>query len=646
LPGQFFPETPAPASAFGTGPAAALLDALPEPTCVVDGSGTLIAVNRAWIDSCLARGGDLSRAGVGSNHLDVCGEPGRQVATGLRAVLDGAQPSFVHAYPCHAPDASGWGSVHVHPLPGGGALVRHVDTTAQVQSLRALERAEQHDPLTDLLNRRQLTNRLGLALASAEPYSRTAVAVLGLDRFTRVNECLGHDAGDELLRAVAHRLAGGLLPGDVLARGDGDEFTLLRPRCAPGQDAVQIGEDLARRLQEPFRTATTSVSLTASTGVAVGQAPQTAEDLLAHADDARIDARRGGGGRTRAWSPQLRPRPIARLRQEEEVREGLDRGEFALHYQPVVDLRSRRVTGVEALVRWEHPDGLRMPAAFIPHAEQSGAIVPLGKWVLREACRQGAAWSRSGLQLDVAVNFSARQITHPDVITGLSEALTTTGMSAERLLVEVTESTLVEDTELAREAFAAIRALGARTAIDDFGTGYGSLLYLKRYPVSVLKVDRQFVAGLGSRKDDEAIVASVVSLARSVGAVCIAEGVETLEQYAALRRMGCESGQGYLLGRPVPSAQLPLSIVDCERLLADHEATTSPQAVPAAAVAVVRDLLAEGASLQTIAAALNRQGLRSTTGTRWHKASVARVVSTLRREHPVPGSYGAGRAAG
>lgn len=618
------------APVFGTDPAAALLNALPEPTCLVDRSGTLVAVNRAWVDSCRARGGDLSQAGVGSNHLDVCGEPGRRVATGLRAVLDGAQSSFVHAYPCHAPDAPGWSSVHVHPLPGGRALVRHVDTTAQVQTLRALERAQQHDPLTDLPNRRQLTSRLGQALLAAEPDSRTAVAVIGLDRFTRVNECLGHDAGDELLRAVAHRLAGGLLPGDVLARGDSDAFTLLRPGLAPGQDAVQMGEDLARRLQEPFHTATTTVSLTASTGVAVGHTQQTAEELLAHANAARIDARRGGGGRTRAWSPQLRPRPHARLRQEEEVREGLDRGEFVLHYQPVVDLRSRRVTGVEALVRWEHPDGLRMPDAFIPHAEQSGAIVPLGDWVLHEACRQGAAWTRSGLQLDVAVHFSARQITHPDVIAGLSEALRTTGMRAERLLVEVTESTLLEDTELAREAFAAIRALGARTAIDDFGTGYGSLLYLKRYPVSALKVDRQFVAGIGSRRDDEAIVASVVSLARSVGAVCIAEGVETREQYTALRRMGCDLGQGYLLGRPVPAAQLPLSIVDCERLLTEHEATTSRHDVPAAAVAVVRDLLADGASLHTIAAALNQQGLPSTTGTRWHKASVARVVSTLR----------------
>ncbi len=233
------------------------------------------------------------------------------------------------------------------------------------------------------------------------------------------------------------------------------------------------------------------------------------------------------------------------------------------------------------------------------------------------------------------MDFSARQITHPDAVAGLREALRTSGMGAERLLIEVTESTLLEDTELAHETLAAIRATGAGTAIDDFGTGYGSLLYLKRYPVSVLKVDRQFVSGLGSRQDDEAIVASIVSLARSVGAVCIAEGVETLDQYTALHRMGCEFGQGYLFGRPVPAGQLPVALVECERLLTEHEAAITPPAfrpvgVPSKALDLIRDLLADGASLHAITAALNQQRLPSASGARWHKAGVALVISTLK----------------
>lgn len=618
---------------------AEVLDALDEPTCLVDRTGTVTAVNRAWVDSCLARGGDLTRAGVGSNYLERCGDSGRHVARGLRRVLDGELSSFRQDYACHAPDAEGWRSARIQSLSGGRALVRHVDTTVTVQAFHALEHSQQHDPLTGLPNRRLLASLLDRALGDAAG-DQTAVALIGLDRFSRINESLGHAGGDELLQAVAVRLAGALLPDDVLARCEGDRFLVLRPRLPDGHHAEGLGHDLARSLQEPFVTPSATVMLTASTGVAIGRSPQTAEELMLDADAARSEARRHGGGWTRQWGRQPRQGVAERLHLEQEMREGLARGEFVLHYQPVVDLRSLAVTGVEALVRWEHPDGLRMPDEFIGLAEQNGTIVPLGNWVLQQACRQGAAWSASGLQLNVAVNFSARQISHPDVIAGLREALASTGMRPEQLLVEVTESTLVDDAEIAQAALECIRHLGAGTAIDDFGTGYGSLLYLKRYPVSVLKVDRQFVAGLGSCHDDEAIVASVISLARSVGAVCIAEGVETLEQYAVLQRMGCEFAQGYLFGRPVPAEQLPLSLERCARLLAQCEPELSPsgtcpaQDLPATTSAFVRDLLADGASMATIAAALNRQGLVSPSGARWHRASVALVVSELAEQPP------------
>jgi EAL domain-containing protein (putative c-di-GMP-specific phosphodiesterase class I) len=239
-----------------------------------------------------------------------------------------------------------------------------------------------------------------------------------------------------------------------------------------------------------------------------------------------------------------------------------------LHYQPVVDLKRGITTGVEALVRWKRADGLRMPDTFIPAAEASGLIVPMGVWVLQEACRQGAVWRSEGLDLDIAVNLSARQVTHPDVVSTIQDALRRSGLPPERLLVEVTESTVMEDAEAAEVALHAIAALGVAVAIDDFGTGYSSLVYLKRYDLHALKVDRSFVAGMGVNADDDAIVASIINLAGAVGAVCIAEGVETHEQHASLVALGCDYAQGFLFGRPVPAEALAQALTDCARVLA------------------------------------------------------------------------------
>jgi EAL domain-containing protein (putative c-di-GMP-specific phosphodiesterase class I) len=307
--------------------------------------------------------------------------------------------------------------------------------------------------------------------------------------------------------------------------------------------------------------------VTASIGVVTGRPPQRPEDLLTNADAAMYDAKHRGRGRIRMYTDDLREGADTCRRIESELRVALERNEFVLHYQPVVDLRSRTITAVEALVRWEHPLGLRMPDTFIPVAEATGLIVPLGEWVLEQACHQGALWASEGLDVHVAVNLSARQIGHPGVVASIEKAIHDSGMNAERLMTEVTESSVLEDVELARTVFAKIRALGATVAIDDFGTGYSSLVYLKRYKIGALKVDRQFVAGLGVNSEDDAIIASVISLARGVGAVCIAEGVETIEQYTALRNLGCEFAQGYLFGRPAPSSDLPETMRACRALL-------------------------------------------------------------------------------
>jgi EAL domain-containing protein (putative c-di-GMP-specific phosphodiesterase class I) len=311
-----------------------------------------------------------------------------------------------------------------------------------------------------------------------------------------------------------------------------------------------------------------------------------------------------------------------------------------LHYQPVVDLDRSDVTGVEALVRWAHPRGLRMPDSFIPLAESSGLIVPLGAWVVHEACRQAAAWSSEGFDLDVAVNLSTGQLRGHDIVDVISEALNRASLNPSRLMVEVTESAVMEDTAVARLALEGVKSLGCRVAVDDFGTGYSSLLYLKRYPVNALKIDRSFVAGLGIDAVDDAIVSSVIGLARAVGAISIAEGVETPAQLAALRDLGCGFAQGYLLARPVSAPEIPLAVAATMQVLAcDEPSPRWPRRSVAAPAVVARisQLERSGASLHTIAAVLNREHAVNPRGVRWHSATVGQAATgrAIRRAHTV-----------
>ncbi|CAN5193613.1 hypothetical protein BH24ACT10_BH24ACT10_00890 [soil metagenome] len=622
--------------------ALSLLDAMEASTCAVDEDGKIIAVNRAWRDFAEANGGQADPTGVGADYFQVCAaafgpgaELAREVVHGLRQLLVGDIDRFERDYPCHGPDSERWFSVRMNRLPEAGAVVSHVDVTAATVSQQALTHLSLHDPLTDLPNRHLLDDRLTQALAwTARQGGSVAVAFVDIDHFKRVNDSLGHAAGDELLCVLAARLRPLLRSADTLARFAGDEFVVVWPGIATAEEAEQLMARLTAALDAPFVLTAATVTVTVSVGLAVGRSPQTAEDLLLAADAAMYDAKSRGRGQTRTYTDELRRSSDARLRTEADLREGLRLGQFVLHYQPVVDLRRRQVTGVEALVRWAHPDGLRPPDAFIPVAEAAGLIVPLGTWVLEQACRQGVAWSRQGLDLVVAVNFSARQISHPHVITSIEEVLAATGMDADRLLVEVTESTVMEDAELAEVALKRIVDLGASVAIDDFGTGYSSLLYLKRYPIAALKVVRHFVAGMGLNDEDDAIVASVVALARAVGAVCIAEGVETAEQHAALQALGCDFVQGYLFGRPVPAAELPALIERCQALLAvpvlrSSGRRTAPLPVDRALQARVEELHHKGNSLHTIAAVLNAERRLQPSGRRWHSVSVGKVVAQL-----------------
>ena len=330
---------------------------------------------------------------------------------------------------------------------------------------------------------------------------------------------------------------------------------------------------------------------------------------------------------------------------EAGVADALRDDQLEVHYQPIVDLRRGEVVAMEALVRWRHPElGLLPPELFVPIAESNGLIVELGRWVLGTACREAAKWHRQGLRLEIAVNVSVRQVTDPGFVEDVRQALAASGLEPEHLLLEVTESAMTEDVQAAALALTQIRATGATIGIDDFGTGYSSLLYLKRYPIGALKVDRSFIAGLGREADDDAIVASIVSLASAVGAVCIAEGVETSDQHARLIALGCDRAQGFLFSPPVPASQVPVAVDAAEARSARAVLDAMPERPRRAPAAVVPDdvvahimrLHGSGASYPTIAAALNQMGSVHPKGTRWHRTSVARFIADVTsRKQPI-----------
>jgi diguanylate cyclase (GGDEF)-like protein len=621
--------------------ALSLLDSMESPTCAVSHSGHILAVNRAWTTFTALPTTD---ADLGRSYFDLCAKARpvdptamEAVGDGLRNVLSGAAPRFQLDYPTASDAGLQWFSIRVSPLPeAAGAVLTHVDVTVAKRAEQALAHQTLHDGLTDLPNRDLLSSRLSRALsASSRRGLSVGVGFLDLDQFKRINDSLGHQAGDELLVAVAERLGSRLRAGDTLARFAGDEFVVVWPDLPDAAAAETLADRLALAFEDPFVLQQATVALTASIGVAVGAAPQLPDQLLLAADAAMYDAKGRGRGRTRMFSAELREGAESRLRLEAELREALEHDQFVVHYQPVVDLQQGTVRGVEALVRWNHPDGVRMPDSFIPVAEASGMIVPLGTWVLKEACRQAGTWQRDGLDLDIAVNLSVRQVAHPDLVGTIRDTLAACRLEPHRLMLEVTESVMLEDAEAAQTALSRIAELGATIAIDDFGTGYSSLLYLKRYPVRALKVDRTFVAGMGNSNDDHAIVTSVVSLARAVGSVCIAEGVETEEQHAALRAMSCDYAQGYLFGRPMPAEEVPAAIAACaarlSRPVPAGSAATTPAATAPAVEPFVLDRIQQmhqaGASLHTIAAALNREHAPHPDAIRWHGVTVAQVVA-------------------
>ena len=427
-----------------------------------------------------------------------------------------------------------------------------------VQAADALEHLALHDALTGLPNRTLLHDRLEHALRLVErDATALALLLLDLDRFKAVNDTLGHQAGDALLQQVAARLQGALRTSDTVARLGGDEFAVLLPG-ADRDGAVQATQTLLAALVAPVRLEGQTVQVGASIGVALAPAQgREAAVLLRHADRAMYVAKRGGSGYAVYDSRQDDDHADAVLRAE-ELRRALATDELALHYQPMVDLRTGRVTGVEALVRWAHPtQGLLAPEAFIPLAEQTGLIVPLTRWVLERALAQGAAWGRAGRPLAVAVNLSVRTMHDAQLPDTLGWLLRRYALAPGGVMLEITESVLLADPPQAQAVLTRLSALGVRVAIDDFGAGYSSLAYLKQLPVAAVKIDQSFVHSLGrTATKDRAIVRSIVELGHNLGLVVVAEGVEDEETWEQLGALGCDAAQGYYVSQPLPASSL------------------------------------------------------------------------------------------
>jgi diguanylate cyclase (GGDEF)-like protein len=447
--------------------------------------------------------------------------------------------------------------------PEGRRIIDGVvtDITSRKEAELGLRRLAHSDSLTGLANRLYLANRIDDAVEQLHvtdtDSAGIALLLLDLDGFKAVNDSFGHALGDELLTMVARRLRGSLRPNDVGARLGGDEFAVLLEGVDHEQALVAAHRVLAA-ISTPFVLSRSTVAISASIGLVHATDARDSQDLMRDADVAMYRAKADGKSRVVSFERSMQDRVMTRLRLETELRRSADRGDFVLHYQPLIDLDTLSVVGVEALIRWLHPTrGLLPPVEFIDVAEDTGLIVPIGRWVIEQATRDAATWqSVSGRPLSIAVNLSPRQLHDPELITCTANALADAGVAAETLIIEITENLLLKDAELARSRLAALRELGVKVAVDDFGTGYSSLAYLDQYPVDILKIDRSFVDPLGGNARSAALVRSIIDMASALEIDAIAEGVEDADQLATLQSLGCRLAQGFFFARPRPAVEI------------------------------------------------------------------------------------------
>jgi diguanylate cyclase (GGDEF)-like protein/PAS domain S-box-containing protein len=547
----------------------AVLDSLPAATVLVGEDGRILSTNRAWMHNGeLLRDGGIVPGGTGDRYLECMSrglgaEDHAAICAGIRRLREGTCPDgvFDHEYSSQLGAHRRWFRLQASRVGDGQrVVVSHIDVTDRVLGEQALAWQAGHDDLTGLPNRSLLLTLIGNALGR-RPAAGAGVAllVLDLDGFKMVNDSLGHEIGDRLLQQVAERLREQVRPGDTVARLGGDQFVVLVEGCDDTE-----GTALAFRLQTaftlPFTADGITVPLSASIGVAVSRAEVvTSHHLLSDADAAMFAAKASGRDRVHLFSPALREAARWRLEVASRLREdAID--QLVVHYQPVVRLDTGAVEGVEALVRWQHPErGLLPPDAFLAVAEETGQVIPITRWLLRETTRRAAEWAAQGMPLRMSVNVSARHFSAETLVRDVRVALRESGLPPEQLVLELTETSVAEDPTRAEDQLAVLRSFGVLVAIDDFGTGWSSLAQLFALPIGTLKIDRSLLTAAERAVSGEtgAVLSAIVGLARTLGIRSVAEGVETPEHLDMVRAAGCDLAQGWLLGQPMPAEELP-----------------------------------------------------------------------------------------
>jgi diguanylate cyclase (GGDEF)-like protein len=544
----------------------AVLDALPSPTVLLNPDGKVLLTNSAWEAAVETADDDRIDGGAGVDYFAMarraCGNAvGGKIQDSLRALSRGERASFAMDYSLQHPAGTHWYHLQASRVDQvGQVVVTHTDVTDRVHAERMSAWQAWHDDLTELPNRAALHQLIDAELRRPDRPPIT-VLFLDVDGFKDINDSLGHEAGDDVLRQLAARLAERTRAEDTVGRLGGDEFVVVCRGCDTA-DAEALAHRFQSIFDEPFHVGGRTAGLTASIGVAtVGSGDPSAirsTDLVHDADLAMYEAKRAGRSRICVFSSGLRDAVQQKVLVAGELREAIETDQLVLHYQPILHLPTGRVDGVEALVRWQHPErGLLSPGDFIAVAEEYELIDPLTNWVLGAATLQAAEWARLGLPLTLAVNVSAATLATGTLVDDVAGALAASGLPPDRLIVELTETTVAEDPARAAAQFAALRITGVEVAIDDFGSGFSSLGQLGNIPAGVLKIDRSLVAGAGDRGNQSAaVIAAVVALARAFGMRALADGVETVEQLTLTAALGCTFAQGHYIARPMPADEL------------------------------------------------------------------------------------------
>ena len=539
---------------------------------IIDLDGIPTRVNAA-VCALLGRPADLM---VGRPWTEYYGPGEAPLLQALRARAARGDDTYADERRFVRPDGSDvWASAHVTLVRDEAGkpqyyLAQLQDITERKQMEQELAHQALHDSLTGLPNRALLTDRLVQGLAGTRRRgSQLGVIFLNVDHFKVVNDSLGHTRADDLLRRAADRVAAVIRPSDTVARFGGDEFVVVCDDVSV-QETEHIAERVLEALSQPCLIGNQEINVTASLGIAIADDEATPESLLRDSDAAMYLAKARGRGRIELFDEVLRSNAERRMATASALRRALEREEFTVHYQPVVDLSTGAMVSAEALLRWEHADrGLISPDEFIPLAEETGLIIPIGTWVLEQACRQLVGWQRTEPSMSVAVNLSVLQIAAPDIAGLVADVIRRTQTRPEGLCLELTESVFMEDADYFGKTLASLKTLGVQLSIDDFGTGYSSLSYLKRFPVDAVKVDRSFVEGLGTDPHDSALVAAILSMADALGLSVTAEGVENQDQLATLKRLHCQRAQGFYLARPMPAAEMNRLVAESHRWQVD-----------------------------------------------------------------------------